>query len=59
MKTIHQWFDEYGESHQHPTNQKIHWICVPAILWSSTGVLWYLSPVFTLLLMALTLIFYT
>ena len=58
MKTIYQWFDEYSESHNHPINQKIHWICVPAILWSSIGLLWYLSPVITLLLMMLTLIFY-
>lgn len=58
MKTISQWFDEYSESHQHPVNQKIHWICVPAILWSCTGVLWHLSPPLTLLLMVLTLIFY-
>lgn len=59
MKAIHQWFDEYSESHKHPTNQKIHWICVPAILWGSVGFSWYLSPALTLLLMTLTLIFYT
>ena len=58
MKTIHQWFDEYGESHQHPTNKKIHWFCVPAILWSTVGILWYLSPAITLVLIVLTLVFY-
>jgi uncharacterized membrane protein YGL010W len=34
MKTIHQLFDEYAESHQNPVNKAIHWICVPAIFFS-------------------------
>jgi uncharacterized membrane protein YGL010W len=25
---------EYGESHQDHTNKKIHWICVPVIVWT-------------------------
>ena len=33
---------EYGESHQNPTNKAIHWICVPAIVWSIVAVLWSL-----------------
>jgi uncharacterized membrane protein YGL010W len=33
-KTIQQWFDEYGESHQNPTNKLVHWICVPSIFFS-------------------------
>ncbi|MGB5587430.1 MAG: Mpo1-like protein, partial [Gammaproteobacteria bacterium] len=31
MKPVQQWLDEYGESHQNPTNKIIHWICVPVI----------------------------
>jgi len=31
MKTIEEWFEEYGESHQNKTNKIIHWICVPTI----------------------------
>jgi uncharacterized membrane protein YGL010W len=34
IKTIHDWFAEYGESHQNPTNKFIHWLCVPAIYFS-------------------------
>jgi uncharacterized membrane protein YGL010W len=30
-KTVNDWFNEYGESHQNPTNKAIHWICVPII----------------------------
>lgn len=44
MRTMQQWLDEYSESHRHPTNKTIHWICVPAILFSVLGLLW-LVPV--------------
>ncbi len=39
MKNIHQWFDEYGESHQNKTNKIIHWICIPLIFWSIIALL--------------------
>lgn len=39
MRTIQQWFDEYGQSHQHGTNKFIHWICVPLIFFSIVGLL--------------------
>lgn len=37
MKKIDALFMEYGESHQHPTNKTIHWICVPLIFFSIVG----------------------
>lgn len=37
MKKIDQLFNEYGESHQHQTNELIHYICVPLIFWSILG----------------------
>ena len=39
-KTVDQWFAEYGESHQHPTNKLVHWICVPVIFCSVLGFIW-------------------
>lgn len=42
MQSIDQWLAEYGESHQHPTNKLIHWICVPAIVFSVIGLMWSL-----------------
>lgn len=39
MKTAQQWFDEYAVSHQNPTNQMVHYICVPAIFFSVIGLL--------------------
>ena len=37
MKSIQKWLDEYGVSHQNSTNKLIHWICVPLIFFSVTG----------------------
>lgn len=39
MRSIEQWFDEYAVSHQNSTNKAIHYICVPAIYFSITGLL--------------------
>ena len=39
MKTTEQWLDEYGESHRDHTNKLIHWVCVPAIMFSLIGLL--------------------
>ena len=39
MRNIHNWLDAYGESHQNPTNKKIHWICVPLIMITLLGLL--------------------
>ena len=38
-RDIHQWISSYGESHQNPTNKKIHWICVPSIMLTLLGLL--------------------
>jgi len=40
MTGIQQLLDEYGESHQHPTNKLIHWVCVPLIAWSLLAMIW-------------------
>lgn len=42
MRTVDQWLDEYAESHRHPANKGLHWICVPVIVVSLTGLLWSL-----------------
>lgn len=58
MRTLQQWLDEYSESHRNMTNKRIHWLCVPAILFSLVGISWKLSTVLTIVLLALTLLFY-
>lgn len=49
MKSIQQWLSEYGESHQDETNKTIHWICVPAIFFSITGLLYSIKLPFHVL----------
>jgi uncharacterized membrane protein YGL010W len=39
MRKIDELLNEYGVSHQHPTNKLIHWICVPAIFFSIVGLI--------------------
>lgn len=40
MRNLNQFLADYGESHEHPVNQLIHFICVPVILFSTLGLLW-------------------
>jgi uncharacterized membrane protein YGL010W len=40
MRNFNQWMNEYGVSHQNPTNQLIHKICVPLIMFSVIGLMW-------------------
>jgi uncharacterized membrane protein YGL010W len=40
MRTANQWLTEYGDSHRNPTNEALHWVCVPVILWCVLGLLW-------------------
>src|SRR5215813_3180209 len=40
MKSVDAWLEEYGESHENGTNKTIHWLCVPAIMFSLMGLLW-------------------
>lgn len=31
MRSLQDWLDAYGVSHQNPLNKTIHWICIPII----------------------------
>ena len=48
MRNVDDWFASYGADHRNPTNVRIHWICVPAILWAAIALLWLIpiSPTF-------------
>ncbi|EKF75724.1 hypothetical protein A11A3_02607 [Alcanivorax hongdengensis A-11-3] len=39
-RTMDDWLDAYGESHQNPTNKKVHFVCVPVIFFTVVGFLW-------------------
>lgn len=42
MRDVNDWFASYSADHRNPVNGLIHWICVPAILWSVIAALWTL-----------------
>lgn len=42
IRLVEAYFDKYAESHRHPTNKLIHWICVPLIMFSILGLVWAL-----------------
>lgn len=45
MRSLEQWLDAYGESHQHPLNQKIHTIAVPGIFFSIVALIWSIPEI--------------
>ena len=40
LRPVDVYFEKYAESHQNHTNKTIHWICVPAIVFSLFGLIW-------------------
>lgn len=57
-RTLDEWLADYAVSHQHPLNKKIHWLCVPVIFASilGMGMSWHAG--FTLVMLALVMLFY-
>lgn len=58
MRRIDRLFDRYGESHRHPVNKAIHWVCVPLITWSVVAFFWAWSPFAAYVFVALAVVFY-
>ncbi|MEW6370998.1 MAG: Mpo1-like protein [Pseudomonadota bacterium] len=48
-RNIHTLLEIYSESHRNPTNELIHFVCVPVIVFSLLGILWAIHPVLALL----------
>ena len=44
MRSVDSWLEEYGESHHDHTNKMVHWICVPAIMFSIIGLIGSIPP---------------
>jgi uncharacterized membrane protein YGL010W len=51
-------FERYGDSHRHPRNKAIHWVCVPLITWSLLALLWWWSPAAACVLIGVAMAFY-
>ena len=48
----------YGERHRHPTNELIHFVAIPLILWSIVGLLFALHPWVAYAFLAASLVYY-
>ena len=64
MRTMQDWLDSYSNDHRNPTNQVVHWLCVPPIVWSVIALLWTIPVPLSLLrpgswaVLAMVLAFY-
>ncbi|WP_296942214.1 DUF962 domain-containing protein [uncultured Massilia sp.] len=43
-RTIDVLLAQYADSHRHPANERIHFVCVPLIMFTLLGMLWSLHP---------------
>jgi uncharacterized membrane protein YGL010W len=57
-RPIESLLETYAQSHRHPTNEWIHCVCVPAIVFSLLGLVWVVHPLFALGGVALSLVYY-
>ena len=48
----------YSDDHRNPTNQGLHTVCVPVILWSAIALLWSLHPAVAIVGAPLAAIYY-
>jgi uncharacterized membrane protein YGL010W len=58
MRTIDSLLAQYQESHRNPTNELIHFVCVPVIVFSLLGLVWSIHPIAALAVSAAALWYY-
>ena len=58
MRRVDALLERYGESHRHPRNKAVHWVCVPLITWSLLAMMWWLSPAAAYALIGLATLYY-
>ena len=49
---------KYSESHLNPTNEVIHFVCIPLIVFSFLGMLWAAHPMAALVVTVVSLMYY-
>ncbi|NBY32554.1 MAG: DUF962 domain-containing protein [Betaproteobacteria bacterium] len=57
-RRIDQLLAHYGESHQHPLNERIHFIAIPLIMLSLIGLIFCLHPWLAYGFMAASMVYY-
>lgn len=58
LRAVDQLLEQYADSHRHHQNEVIHFICVPAIVWSLIGLLWAIHPLLAVVAAALSQVYY-
>jgi len=57
-RTIDTLLDQYGESHRNPTNELIHFVCIPVIVFTLLGILWSIHPLAAVAAVAAAQVYY-
>jgi uncharacterized membrane protein YGL010W len=57
-RTIDLLLDQYSDSHRHPTNELIHVVCVPVIVFTLLGILWSIHPALAVVACGAALVYY-
>lgn len=57
-RTIDTLLEQYSESHRNPTNELIHFVCVPVIVFTLLGILWSIHPVVAVAASLAALVYY-
>ncbi|MDW5442100.1 DUF962 domain-containing protein [Polaromonas sp. SM01] len=57
-RRVDQLLAHYGESHQHPTNELIHFVAIPLIMLSLVGMLFAIHPYVAYAFIAASMVYY-
>ncbi len=57
-RRVDQLLDHYGESHQHPGNELIHFVAIPLIVFSLIGLLQWVHPFLAMAAIAGSIMYY-
>jgi uncharacterized membrane protein YGL010W len=57
-RTIDVLLDQYSDSHRNPTNELIHFVCVPVIVFTLLGILWSIHSVLAVAAVVAALVYY-
>jgi uncharacterized membrane protein YGL010W len=57
-RTIDTLLAQYADSHRDPTNELIHFVCIPLIVFTLLGILWTVSAVLAVIACLAALVYY-
>ncbi len=57
-RRVDQLLAHYGESHRHPTNERIHYTAIPLIMLSLVGLIYALHPLAAYAFIAASMVYY-